>query len=480
MKINSFHAESMQAMKKGMDIKMSELKKGNDNFEFIKEQVIVKKHKKLKKWLFPFLMTVTMAILFGLISAVTFCIAEPRLYELLHRAKEEKTPVDLQDKDTEDIDDNDLIRPGLEDTNTVKPTPGLDKPAVQGEDPDINEEVKDPEPVIVERSIDADIDDYKSIYDDIKSIAYEGNKSVVKVSSIINTSDWFGNPVEREVETSGLVIANNNTELLILVSLDRVKDASAIDIIFSDTIAAKAELLDFESELNMAVIAVKLVDIPELYLKSIVPAKLGESYTIIVGSPIIAIGSPNGHPESVEVGIITSKGSHISLTDNRLDLFNTNIQSNDNSDGFIINLNGEVIGIITRNLKEDLNKDLSTALGISKIRSIITKLANETPRIYFGVRTDDMTEAAKAEHGVENGIYVETVQANSPAFAGGLKTGDIIIEVDEALVTNTNRFYSIISEYNPGDKVKVKIKRTSNTNEKDLVLDVIVQEKANK
>ena len=480
MKTRSFHVGSLQAMKKGMDIRMSDLKKDNDNFEFIKEQVIVKKHKKLKKWLFPFLITVVMAILFGLISAVTFCIAEPQLYDILHRDKDEKTPVDLQDKEIEDLDDNDMITPGLEDPNTVKPTPGLDNPTGQGDTPDTDDVIKDPEPVIVEKSIDADIDDYKNIYDDIKSIVYESNKSIVKVSSIINASDWFGNPIEREVKTSGLVIANNNTELLILVSLDRVKDASNMEIIFADTITAKAELLDYESELNIAVIAVKLEDIPEIYLKNIVAAKLGESYSITVASPIIALGSPNGHPESVEVGIITSKGSHITVTDNRLDLFNSSIQNNDNSDGFIINLNGEVIGVITRTLKEDLNNNLSTALGISKIRMIITQLANQTPRIYFGVRTEDMIEAVKAEHGVENGIYVETVHANSPAFAGGLKTGDIIIEIDENSVTNTNRFYNLISEYNPGDKVKVKIKRTSNTNEKDLVLDVIVQEKENK
>jgi len=458
---------------------MSEYKKDNNNFEFIKEQVIVKKHKKLKKWLFPFLMTFVMAILFGLISAVTFCIAEPKLYDLLHRDKDTKTPVDLQDKDAEDYDDNDSITPGLEETNSGKPTPGLDKPAGQGNSTDTGDDVKNSDPVIVEQSIDADIDDYKSIYNDIKSIVYESNKSIIKVSSIINASDWFGNPIEREVKTSGLVIANNNTELLILVSLDRVKDASSMELVFAESMTAKAELLDYESELNMAVIAVKLVDIPDIYLKSIVVAKLGESYSITVGSPIIAVGSPNGHPESVETGIITSRGSHITVTDNRLDLFNTSIYNNDNSDGFIINLNGEVIGIITRSLKEDLNKNLSTVLGISKIRSIITKLANQTPRIYFGVRTEDMTETAKAEHGVENGIYVETVQANSPAFAGGLKNGDIILAIDDNIVVSTNRFYNIISEYNSGSKVIVKVKRTSNTNEKDLILDVIVQEKLN-
>lgn len=480
MIIRGFRIGSMQVMKKGTDIDMSEYKKDNNNFEFIKEQVIVKKRKKLKKWLFPFLMTFVMAILFGIISAITFCIAEPKLYFLLHREKNEKTPVDLQDKNAEDYDDNDLLTSGIEETNPGKSTSGLDNSVEQGNSTDTGDDIMKPDPVIVEQSIDADIDDYKSIYNDIKSVVYECNKSIVKVSSIINTSDWFGNPIEREVETSGLVIANNNTELLILVSLDRVKDASSIEIVFAETMTADAELLDYESELNMAVIAVKLEDIPDIHLKSIVTANLGESYSITVGSPIIAVGSPNGHPGSVETGIITSRGSHITVTDNRLDLFTTSIYNNDNSDGFIINLNGEVIGIITRNLRDDLNKDLSTALGISKIRLIITKLANQTPRTYFGVRTEDMIELVRAEHGVDHGIYVETVQANSPAFVGGLKNGDIILAIDDNIVVSTSRFYNIISGYNPGSKIKVKIKRTSNTNEKDLILDVIVQEKVNK
>ncbi|HBY71112.1 MAG TPA: hypothetical protein DEG06_02620, partial [Lachnospiraceae bacterium] len=148
----------------------------------------------------------------------------------------------------------------------------------------------------------------------------------------------------------------------------------------------------------------------------------------------------------MEVGMITSRGSSVSITDNRLDLFNTDIINNENSDGVIVNLKGEVIGIMTRTLKEDMNEELSAAIGISKIKSVIQRMANKDPKIYFGIKTEDMTDTAKRKHEVENGIYVEAVKANSPAFAAGIKNGDIILEVDSQTVVSTNRFYDIISE----------------------------------
>lgn len=447
---------------------MSENKQDNHDFEFIKEQVIVKKHKKIRKWLLPFLMTVFMAVIFGLIAAITFCIAEPRLYKYLHKDNEDKTPITFPTTYPEDTEDIESIETDPKTNDNEKINEGQAK-----------EEVQKPETIILEKSIDADKDDYLKMYDDIKSIAYNSNKSVVKVSSIINEEDWFGNPIEREVETTGLVIANHKGKVLILVSLDRVKDASSIDIVFTDIVKVNAILQDYDRELNLAVVAVERKDIPDVFMNNIAVATLGESYSITNGLPVIALGSPNGHPGSMEVGMVTSRGSSISITDNRMDLFNIDVLNNENSDGIIVNLQGEVIGIITRTLKEDLNEDLSTAIGISKLKSIIQTMANHDPKIYFGIKTKDMTDTAKQEHGVENGIYVEVVKANSPAFQAGIKNGDIILEVDSQVVVSTNRFYTIISEHQPGQAVNVKIKRTSTSAEKELSIDVTLSEKGN-
>ena len=446
---------------------MSENDKDNKDFEFISEQVIEKKRKKYKKWIVPLILTAFMAILFGVIAALTFCIAEPEFYLLLHKQEENKTPVSFPTEYPNDPNNN------VNTDNTGEKTEGGNN-STSGQ---AEETEQIPETVIIENTIDADLKDYISMYDDINTLVFETNKSLVNVSSIIDDRDWFGSPIEKKIESTGIVIYNDNENLLILVSLDRVKDANSIQVVFSDKNTINAVIQDYEKDINLAVIAVSLEDIPETVMKSIAIATLGESYSITVGSPIIALGNPNGHLKSMETGIITSKGSYASITDNKLDLFNTDIKDNKYSDGVIINLKGEVIGLITRTLKEDINQDISTIIGISKIRPIIERMGNKEPRIYFGVKTIDMTDAAKIEHEVQNGIFVDEVQSDSPAFSSGIKNGDIIMQVNDQTVINSNNFYNIISSYQSGDEILVKIKRTSTTQEKEMSLNIVLVDK---
>jgi serine protease Do len=271
-----------------------------------------------------------------------------------------------------------------------------------------------------------------------------------------------------------------NSELLVLVSLDRVQNAGDILVNISDQVSVKAKLRDYEKDINLAVIAASLKDVPDALLNNIVAANFGESYTLSVGSPVIALGSPNGHPDSMEVGIITSRDISVSVTDNQLDLFNTSINDNEDSDGIIVNMNGEVIGLITRTLKEDVNKGLSTAIGISKVKEIIEKMGNQEPRIYFGIKAEDMTGDAMKVHHVENGIYVDDVKGDSPALDGGIKSGDIILRVNKEDVLNISNFNTIISAYQPGKKVTVRIKRTSASKEKEMNIKVVLAERGYK
>jgi S1-C subfamily serine protease len=454
---------------------MSENDKDNRNFEFIKEQVIEKKRRKIKKWLLPLLMTIFLAILFGMIAAVTFVITEPRLYELLHKEEVTKTPVSFPTKQPEE---------GSQSTSTTEDTDTAtteEKDPEEETDPNSEEEVEDPhaipDTVYVEQSIDADLDDLVSISDDIRRVAYEVNKSVVNITSTVKVTDWFSTSAEKTIHTTGVIIHNNSKELLILVSLDRVKDANSLKIVFSDTTMVDAVLQDYESEINQAVISVAIEDIPDMFISGLQVANLGESYTVTVGSPIIALGNPNGHPKSMDYGIVTSRESWASVTDNKLDLFNTNIEDNENSDGIIVNIKGEVIGLITRNLKDELNKDLSTVIGISKIKPIITRICNMTPRVFFGIKADDLTVAAKQEHSISNGIYVNEVQADSPAFEGGMKSGDIILKLNGQTILNTNNFYNTISNFQPGTDITVEIKRTTGTSEREMSLTVTLAEK---
>lgn len=458
---------------------MSEKNKDNKDFQFIKEQIRPKKGKRIRKWLLPFLMTIFMAIVFGLVAALTFCISEPKLYKLLHKDETNPfvlpTPTPDLDSDDNDIDDySDDDQNNSQGDNNVSPTP-----IQKEEDPDGqagNDSPDNKNPVIAP-VVEADIDDFISIYEDIKDLANEAGESVLTVSSIVDGKDWFGNPIEKRIYTSGIVVDNDGTRIVLLVSLDRVKDASSIKVEINETTSVDAILHDYETELNLAIISINISDVPAKFLGDISVSRMGETYTISVGSPVIALGSPNGYPSSVDMGIITSRGSHVSITDSELDLFNTNMVFNKESDGIIINFRGEVIGLITRTLNKDLNKELGSVLGISKVKSYINRMVDQKPRIYCGVIAENLTDAASKEHNVARGVYVYEVKTDSPAYEGGIMSGDIILNVGGRTIANMNNFYSAISEYEPGTEVVFKIKRTSDTSDNEMEVKVILEEK---
>lgn len=438
----------------------------NKDFEFIQEQVIEKKRKKLKKRLFQILVTFLLAILFGLVASATFAIAEPKFFNFLHKDEKAKTPISFTTPTPEPQNPTVTVTPvDLGDggntgtNNNVTPEP---------------EQVQT-DPVI--QKITADLTDLQSMSDEIHKMTLNVDKSIVDITCTFPVVDWFNKSVDKTVDTTGVIVADNTADYLILVSLDRVKDANSIKLKFSDTAYVDAAIQDYESELNLALLAVAKEDIPSIYLNNLQVAELSETYLAAVGSPVVALGSPNGHPDSMDVGIITSKGSWADITDNKIELFNTNIEDNTESDGIIVNLDGKIVGIITRTLKEDDNKDISTVIGISKIKSYIEKMANQKPRIYFGIKADDLIDSAKQEHDVSNGIYVNEVLADSPAFKAGMKSGDIIMSVDDDNVLNVNSFYYMISSLAPDTQITVKVKRTSGTEDKDMDIKVVLGEK---
>ncbi len=442
---------------------MSEIDKDNKNFEFIKEQVIENKRRKLKKRLFPLVMTISLAILFGVIAAATFVLAAPKLYKILNGDVEAKTPVDFPtispEAEIETVN-------GTIDTENEDPKNTTSKPA------ESSQTVTN----TVIQKLDVSVEDYVAMYDNINEMVTKIDKSIVTITSTFPVEDWFGDS-EKTVNTTGVIVASNTSDYLILVSLDRVKGADSIRVKFSDINYVDVVLQDYETDLNIGMLALKIMDIPDLYAEGLEVADIGESYGLSVGNPVIAIGNPNGHINSMDVGIVTSKGSCVCITDNRLELFNTNMEANENSDGIILNFDGEIVGLITRTLKEDLNDDLSTVIGISRIKSIIIQMGIQESRMYFGVKADEMSEDIKKQKSVTNGIYINEVLADSPAFKAGLRDGDIILSIDDQTVLNTNNFYNIISSYKAGDKITVVTKRTSGNVEKEMEVEVVMAEK---
>ncbi|MDF2609005.1 MAG: hypothetical protein K0R92_479 [Lachnospiraceae bacterium] len=452
---------------------MSEVNKNNEEngFSFIQEQIVPHKKSRWKRMLFSFIWTIVLASVFGLVAVVVFTVMSPPINSWLGKAQDKET-VEFPSDEPED---QDTVNSGTGSNTPEETEPTGDGVGIGGKDTDDNQEPT--ETVIIENTIKADINDLNSMYGEIRAITSEVNKSMVTITGIINGVDWFNNEYEAKKISTGFIVADNGQDLLILVNSDQIQDTKDLQITFYNSLHAKGRLQVVDNDLKLAIIAVSLEDIPEISNTEIRPAALGESYSLIVGTPVIAMGSPNGYAESMEFGTITSKGAQAYITDNRIDLFTTNITDYDNGYGIIINIRGEMIGIITQTLMDEDHEEVNTAIGISRIKNIIESLVNNEERVYFGIKGVDMTEESLLSAEVKSGISVMEVEADSPALKAGIQSGDILMTVNDTPINSMNSFYAIISGYSPKAEIEVMIRRNAQSEGKDITVTVTLDKK---
>lgn len=451
------------------------INKDEKGYSFIQEQIASKKKSKLKRMLYSLIWTMVLACVFGIVAGVVFCLSEPTINKILGKYQDKKTvefPTNSPADEGSETPGSGNAAASPDGTNTAQTNASNSTETDVNENKDTTDKSDDTKTVVIDNYIQADIDDLEDMYTDLRDISTEVNHSIVKVICISSGVDMFQNEVEASSIASGLIVANNEADLLILISYDKVKETHDLLVELSDSKQVKAKLQAYDSDLNLAVIAVSLEDIPDTILDELKPAVLGESYSLVIGSPILALGSPNGFAGSMEFGMISGNDLSSYITDNKVDLFTTDINNYENSDGYIVNMNGEVIGIITSKLKDEVNQDVSTVIGISKIKKTIQSMVNNTDRSYFGIKGVDMTEAALKEAEISCGICVTEVDAESPALKAGLQSGDMIIAINDSPVLSINTFNSIISSLEPKTKIKVTVRRISSKSTKDLDLEV--------
>lgn len=409
--------------------------------EFLREKIKQKPVNK-KKLLRRTIITAVMAVVFGIVACLTFLILEPVINNWLY-PEEEAEQVQFPEETV---------------TEEMKPEDMLTEETVEEESETVELEEEQIEELLSQ--VQFGIEEYQMVYDDLALLAKDVSRSLVTVTGVTSDVDWFNNTYENEAMSSGVIVANNGRAILILVNANSIKDADSIVVTFCDQKQAEAELIQKDSTTGFAILSVPLLAIGEETMDVINIAMLGSSNASdLIGSPIIALGSPLGTSGSVCYGVITSTGTMIDEPDSAYKLITTDIYGSKNATGVIANLRGMVIGIIDNSYNSEDRANLISACGISELKRTIEKLSNKEPRAYLGVHGTDVPEEAVIESGIPRGAYIKEIEMDSPAMVAGIQSGDVIIEMGDIPVTTYNELLNVLYSAKPGEFINVKLMR---------------------
>lgn len=422
----------------------------SQNIEFIKEKV---KERPLnrKKLVRRTLITASMAVIFGLIACVTFLVLEPVFSNLLY-PEEEPQQVELKEENiNEEMRPEDMIL----DQETETETPAV--------------------PQTVVEKVELEMSDFQRLYRTMYALVQQTAQSIVTVTGVVSDTDWFDNTYENQGQTAGLIVADNGRELFVLADHTTVGKAENIKVTFSDGQQAAAQIKGKDEETGIAIVSVLIEEIPEETRKTAKTAVLGGSGSSLLATPIIAMGRPLGISHSVIYGMVTSTDSWAGLVDNNVRILTTDMVGTGNASGVLINLSGQVAGIIRPGSKKSSdNKHLLTAYGITDLYPIIEKLSNGQEIAHMGVIGTDVPAEINEEKGVPLGAYVTEIKMDSPAMQAGIQSGDVIVKLGTAEIRSFEDYHETMLGLTPETNVAVTVMRQGQDGYQEMTIDVIL------
>lgn len=425
-----------------------EEKRNQDNTDFMKE-TIKQRPLNRRKLVRRTLITAAMAVIFGMVACVTFLLLEPLISNRIYPEEEPQKIVFEEETKEEEILPEDMIA----DDSQMQPEPTT-APVV--EDEQIARILSQME---LQMEVELGIEDYAALVSSMGGVAEEVKESVVTVVGVTSDVGWMNNEYESEGAVSGLVVADNGKELLILSNVNSLKGADSLTAIFADGEEYPAAIKKKDNNTGLAVISILKSGMKSTTLERARAVRLGTSGSSLVGTPVIALGRPMGTEDSLCYGNITSANNAIRLPDSNYKYMTTDIYGSGNASGILINLGGQVVGIIDMASNPSDMKNIVSAIGISEIKKLIEELSNDRNIAYLGVYGADVTQEANTELGVPFGAYLMEIDMDSPAMDAGIQSGDVIIRLKDTEIYNYQDLVNALFLEQPENTVTIGLMR---------------------
>ena len=377
------------------------------------------------------------------------------------------------------------------------------QPEPIAEIPTVNEEVVKQEHTTV--PVSAGVDISMVAENAMPSIVAITNKGVQEVRNM-----FYKGSYPTESAGSGVIIAQKDDELLIATNNHVVKDAKELSVCFSVEVKdAKAspdtedaenaeDLEDAEESVvqaqikgtnpaqDLAVVAVKLADIPADIRSQIKVAEIGSGNSLKVGQQVVAIGNALGYGQSVTVGYISALDREVTVDDVTNRLIQTDAAINfGNSGGALLNTSGQLIGINSVKAAATGVEGMGYAIPMETAEPILNDLMDRTTRErvedtekgYMGIVPEDVSEEARRVYNMPAGAFVYQVVEGSAAEEAGIEKGNIITEVEGITISSRSELLEQMSYYKAGETIEVVVQVAEGSSYKEKTVLVTLGEK---
>lgn len=311
----------------------------------------------------------------------------------------------------------------------------------------------------------------------VTEVAKSAMPSVVAITNMMkykaNGYSLFGSYQSGETEVpasgSGVIVGKNDTELLIVTNNHVVTDSSSLSVTFSDNQSVDAEIKGTDASADLAVVAVKLSDIPEATMDAIQVITIGDSDETQVGDQVVAIGNALGYGQSVTTGIISAKDRDVQTSEGtESGLLQTDAAINPgNSGGALLNMKGELIGINVAKYSDTDVEGMGYSIPSDKAKKVIDALSTlttrqevpEEERGYLGIQVKNIDAQTAKSFDMPQGVFVYKFTEGSNAENSGLQEKDIITALDGQGVSTYDDLSTLLSKYRAGETVTVTVQR---------------------
>ena len=327
----------------------------------------------------------------------------------------------------------------------------------------------------------------------VAQVAKSCMPSVVSITnaSVKTVQDFFGGVQQYPSESSGsgIIVGQNDSEILVATNNHVVADADTITVAFDDDAVYEAQVKGTDSDNDLAVVAVKISDMSEDTLKSIKVVSIGNSDELEIGEQVVAIGNALGYGQSVTSGWISAVDREVTDEDGKTTgkLIQTDAAINPgNSGGALLNMQGELIGINSAKAAATEVEGMGYAIPVSVAQPILDELMNRETRYktdeehagYIGVTCLNVDSTSAQTYGIPLGAFVDSVEEGGPAQTAGIQKGDVIVKFDGMTVSGSSDLVGKLEYYQAGETVEVVISRAQNGEYQEQTVSVILGKKS--